>query len=51
MRLMESGWTDKLSKLIQDAITKRLENGQMPNNIKFEQLYSDITDDARGKDF
>lgn len=46
---MESGWTDQLHKLIQDAIVKRVENGQTPKNIKFEQLYNDITDHARGK--
>lgn len=49
MRLMESGWTNQLSQLIKNAIGKRIEGGQTPNTIKFEQLYGDVIDPARGK--
>lgn len=49
MRLMESGWTNQLSHLIKNAIGKRIESGQTPNTIKFEQLYGDVNEPARGK--
>lgn len=49
MRLTESGWIDKVNELVKEAITKRLENGQATNKIKFEQLYTDVIKQARGK--
>lgn len=49
MRLMENGWTDQLSHIVKDAIIKRVTEGQATNTIKFEQLYSDVIDKARGK--
>jgi len=47
MRLTESGWIDKVNGLVKEAITKRLENGQATNKIKFEQLYTDVIKQAR----
>jgi hypothetical protein len=49
LRLIESGWNDQLNELIQNAVIKRIENGQSANSIKFEQLYNDVVDFARGK--
>lgn len=49
MRLMESGWTDQLGHIVKNAIVKRVTEGQAANTIKFEQLYSDVIDEARGK--
>lgn len=49
MRLMESGWTDELGLIVRQAISKRVEEGQASNTIKFEQLYNDVIEDARGK--
>lgn len=49
MRLMESGWTDQLNHIVKNAIVKRVAEGQATNTIKFEQLYSDVIDEARGK--
>lgn len=51
LRLIDSGWNDKLNQLIQSAIIKRTENGQTANTIKFEELYKDVVDDARGESF
>ncbi|XP_025406974.1 uncharacterized protein LOC112680952 [Sipha flava] len=47
LRLIESGWNDQLNELIQNAVIKRIENGQSANSIKFEQLYNDVVDFAR----
>lgn len=49
MRLMESGWTDQVGLIVKNAISKRLEEGQSSKTIKFEQLYKDVIDNARGK--
>lgn len=49
LRLIETGWNDQLNQLIQNAIVKRIENGQSANTIKFEQLYKDVIDFARGE--
>lgn len=51
LRLIESGWNDQVNELIQNAVIKRIENGQSANTIKFEQLYNDVVDFARGKRF
>lgn len=49
LRLMESGWTNQVSKFVKNAISKRIENDQAPNTIKFEQLYEDVINKARGE--
>jgi len=45
---MESGWTDQLERILKSAVSKRVAEGQAPKNIKFEQLFNDAFDKARG---
>lgn len=51
MRMEETGWTNMLTKMITTSITKRVESGQDVRSIKFDQLYTDIIEHARGKDW
>lgn len=49
MRLMECGFTDQLNRLVNESIVKRVEGGESIENIKFDELYTDIAQTARGK--
>jgi hypothetical protein len=47
IRLMETGWTDQVGLLVQNAIDRRAADGQVVDTIKFEQLYEDVRKKAR----
>lgn len=49
LRLMDTGWAQNVVRFMKDDVIKRIENGQTTLTVKFEELYKDIVDKARGE--
>jgi len=48
IRLIETKWVDKVENLIYVALQKRNDRGQDLTTVKFEELYQDVCEIARG---
>lgn len=46
---METDWSEKVVRYMKDEVLKRIENGQTTSTIKFEELYKEVVDKARGE--